>query len=143
MDRVSALLDQYPGPVKLPVSAGRKVFMYMGAIACAVGSIGWVMVSGTLWSWLGAAFLLFCAGLSVKVLIRGEFCMILDRQGFNTTWGVQHNEYKWAEVCDFAVVKDGINPLQTHVGFNRSDRARASKELPDPLDRKAVKAGAT
>jgi hypothetical protein len=29
MDRVASLLDQYPGPVKLPMSAGRKVSTVM------------------------------------------------------------------------------------------------------------------
>jgi hypothetical protein len=134
MDRISPLLDQYPGPLKLPMSARQRVFLWLGTLALAMGSVSWVAVSGTVWSWLGAAFLLVCAGLFVRTLLRAEFCMILDSEGFSTTAGVQHNKRKWAEVCDFAVVKDEINPFETHIGFNLTSRARASGELPDWRD---------
>lgn len=111
------------------MSAGRKAFLFAGAIAFAVGCIWWVIVSGSLWSWLGAPVLLVCAGFMVRTLIRSGFFMILDRRGFSETEGVQHTEYKWSDIGDFAVVKDGINPFETHIGFNLRSRARAAGEL--------------
>jgi hypothetical protein len=50
------------------------------------------------------------------------------------TEGVQHTEYKWSDIGDFAIVKDGINPFETHIGFNLRNRARAAGELPEWRD---------
>ena len=141
MDHITPLLAQYPGPLKLQMSRTQRLMLPAVATAFTVGCLASALdPANGAWRWLagpGAIFFLVIAGVAVVMLRRNRFHLVLDAQGFVTTTGVSHQQRKWTNVSDFAVVKDGINPFKTNVGYNyaggRSSTPRR-KELPDWRD---------
>ena len=124
MDRITPLLAQYPGPLKLRGSWRERLLLPAVAIALAVGSVASALdPTNGAWrwlAWLGAIFFLACAYAVVAALRRDSYHLVLDAKGFGTTFGVNRKDYKWADVFDFAIIKDGLVPFKTNVGFNHA-----------------------
>jgi hypothetical protein len=141
MDRITPLLAQYPGPLKLQMSRSQRLLMPAVAVALAGGCVASALdPTNGAWRWLallGVIFFLACGGAAVAMLRRDRLHLVLDAQGFVFTSGANRRSYKWTDVSDFAVVGDALVPLKTRVGFNyaggRSSR-RQGQELPDWRD---------
>ncbi len=103
MDRVSTLLAQFPGPVRLAVSRLK---------------------------WL--AYMVLAAGFTVAAVysiiepVPGASEMALDGGGLTLRTTYRDQRWNWTDVSDFAVVNDDLVPLRRRVGFNEK-RARRGR----------------
>lgn len=126
MDRVSTLLEQFPGPVRLRPSRGKWfALLALGAAFTAAG-----IVKN---SWIGAAFFGLGTLAAAFVMFIGGFEMTLDGDGFSWRAARLFERWRWVDVGDFAVVEyvaamPGAS-LRKRVGFNdrRSDKTRSQR----------------
>lgn len=119
MDRVSTLLAQFPGPVRLPATK------WVSLCVLAVGAIfaaGTISESGlrVIASWsglLGTLFFILCMGAAAVSILPGASEIVLDQDGVTACELYQRRHWRWTEIGDFALVPDSLMPLK-RVGFN-------------------------
>ena len=123
MDRVALLLEQYPGPVKLGMSAGRAVYLLAAAVLLFGGAAFYLIRPNEngIVGWLSVILCTAVAtGFALTRLRRG-FELVLDKDGFGICEAHQWRRFKWAEVENFAVVGDELMLFRKRVGFNRAN----------------------
>jgi len=129
MDRVSTLLAQFPGPVRLAVSR-LKWFVYLVlAAGFTVGAVDSIIEPGSRHvtaGWFGA--ILFSLGMvaAAVMMVPGASELALDGSGLTLRTTYRDRRWSWTDVSDFVVVNDDLVPLRRRVGFNekRAHRGR-------------------
>jgi hypothetical protein len=123
MDRVASLLEQYPGPVRLPRSRGRLIFLLATTIFM-FGTAAYYAIppdKHDIAGWLPVIFCILCATVIALAFLHGEFELVLDNNGFSICESRHSRRFEWAEVKDFAVIPDELMFFRKRVGFNRAD----------------------
>jgi len=129
MDRVSILLAQFPGPVRLAVSR-LKWLAYMAlAAGFTVGAVDLIIEPGgrhVIAGWFGAVFFSLGMVAAAVMIVPGASEMALDGDGLTLRTTYRARRWTWTDVSDFAVVNDDLVPLRRRVGFNekRAHRGR-------------------
>ncbi len=147
MDRVSTLLAQFPGPVRLAVSRLKWLTFMAVSAGFTVGAIDWIIEPGSrhvVVGWFGAVIFSVSTVAAAVMIVPGASELALDGNGLTLRMTYRDRRWTWTDVSDFAVVNDDLVPLRRRVGFNekRAHRTRfatAVKEFTDsPLWRDVV-----
>jgi hypothetical protein len=139
MDRISALLAQFPGPVRLAVSRLKWLAYMVVAAGFTVGAVDWIIEPGSrhvILGWFGA--IIFSAGTvaAAVMMVPGASELALDGNGLTLRMTYRDRRWRWTDLSDFAVVDDDLIPRCRRVGFNerrahRSGFATAVKQFTD------------
>ena len=133
MDNVAPLLARFPGPVTLRPSRTKSVALLAAGALFTAGGIVEAVRSGNISYWIGAAFFGLCTVGFVYVIFVAHFEMTLDGEGFGWRGGRWSEQWRWTDVCDFAVVEYAPGAtgaaLRKGVGFSdlRENRTRLQK----------------
>ena len=129
MDRVSTLLAQFPGPVRLCVSRLKWLAYVALAAGFTASAVDLIIEPGgrhVIVGWFGAIF--FSVGMvaAAVMIVPGASEMALDGGGLTLRTNYRDRRWTWTDVSDFAVVNDDLIPLCRRVGFNekRAPRGR-------------------
>lgn len=135
MDRISNLLAQFPGPLRLAVSRRKWLGLFAaGAVFTGYG-IAQNIASGSIGilNWIGVVFFGVLTVAGAVAVFLGGFEMTLDAEGFTLRVARRSERWRWTEVGDFAVVEylagtPGAS-LRKRVGFNdkRPDRGTSQR----------------
>jgi hypothetical protein len=129
MDRVSTLLAQFPGPVRLAVSKLKWLAYVALAAGFTIAAIDSIIEPGSrhvVVGWFGT--IVFSLGMvaAAVMIVPGASEMALDGAGLTLRTTYRDRRWTWTDVSDFAVVNDDLIPLCRRVGFNekRAHRGR-------------------
>ena len=129
MDRVSTLLAQFPGPVRLAVFR-LKWLAYMAlAAGFTVGAVDLIVEPGgrhVIMGWLGAIIFPLGVGAAAVMMVPGASEIALDADGLTLRTTYRARRWTWTDVSDFAVVNDDLIPRLRRIGFDeqRAHRGR-------------------
>jgi hypothetical protein len=139
MDRVSTLLAQFPGPVRLAVSRLKWLAYMVVAAGFTIGAIDWIIEPGSrhvVMGWFGAVIFSVSTVAAAVMIVPGASELALDGNGLTLRMTYRDRRWTWTDVSDFAVVTDDLVPLRRRVGFNekrahRGQFATAVKQFTD------------
>lgn len=136
--KATALLEQFPGPVRIRASWSKWLFL---GIAYAIFSIlGFLVAVGGFvdgaWNWLIGGILWgfswgFCGVTILVRVFRGSMRLVLDAEGFNgSNWLDSGRRYLWQTTGHFVPARMGAADIvafddatKKNTFWSRSDRA--------------------
>lgn len=115
----TALLQRFPGPLRLRVPQRKLIFFFLGFIAFGV-SLGWIALQDEVPTWeksiMGISVILIAAAIPLfAIMILRGATLRLDAEGFEMFQGFKRSRYLWSDASEFSVADVNVFAPAEHM----------------------------